>query len=100
MTCCTLLIGLWHAGLHAQALSDRKFYFQQAGVAQGLSDGAINDVYRDRWGRLWVATFNGLNCFDGVHFKTWQVDPTDEQANHGHYKLDCFSRFRRGSGGL
>lgn len=64
-----LLISLLHYKLCAQALPSRKFYFQQAGVAQGLSNGHINDMLRDRQGRLWLATYNGLNCFDGVHFK-------------------------------
>lgn len=80
MLCCALLVSLLSANLCAQGLSSRKFYFQQSGVAQGLSDGHIDDVMRDREGRLWLATYNGLNCFDGVHFKTWQVDPNDARA--------------------
>ncbi|HEX2899489.1 MAG TPA: two-component regulator propeller domain-containing protein, partial [Bacteroidia bacterium] len=70
--------------LHAHAESTpealRKFYFHHFKTEAGLSNGLINDMQRDRRGLLWLGTYNGLNCFDGSHFRSWKADPFNPKA--------------------
>jgi ligand-binding sensor domain-containing protein/putative methionine-R-sulfoxide reductase with GAF domain len=77
--CLGLICALAYAA-QAQVPPLRNFYFQHAGLAQGLTHRHINGMLRDRNGYIWVATGNGLNCFDGVHFQSWKVDPSDPKA--------------------
>lgn len=44
---------------------------------QGLSHNHITRVQQDKNGFIWIATWNGLNRFDGVEFDTFKVQPGD-----------------------
>ncbi len=35
------------------------------GVAEGLSNSTVRSLAQDKMGRIWLATDDGLNCFDG-----------------------------------
>lgn len=50
------------------------------GSAEGLSDGSIADVHRDRFGYLWVATGHGLNRYNGLDFEIFRYDPEDTNS--------------------
>lgn len=45
--------------------------FHQLGVKTGMSDNYIQAIERDRYGFMWFATRDGLNRYDGYHFKTY-----------------------------
>lgn len=45
--------------------------------ANGLSHNHVTRVQQDSNGFVWVATWNGLNRFDGVEFDTFKVQPGD-----------------------
>ena len=38
---------------------------------EGLSNNSVNSFYEDEYARMWVATRNGLNCYDGGSFRVW-----------------------------
>ena len=38
-------------------------------VAHGLSQSTVNDIIQDQYGYIWISTGDGLNRFDGNHFK-------------------------------
>lgn len=59
----------------AQTLPSQ-FYFKHLKTEQGLSNGIINDILIDQQGFMWMGTYNGLNCFDGSHFKIWKAEPS------------------------
>ena len=41
---------------------------------EGLSDRHIGDIYQNKQGYLWLATYNGLNRFDGYQFTSYNND--------------------------
>ena len=47
-----------------------KFYT----VADGLLDNRVADLLEDRHGNLWIATYSGLSCFDGVVFRNFTTE--------------------------
>lgn len=47
---------------------------------KGLSNSAVNDIYRDAHGFMWFGTWDGLNRYDGKNIKTFYPDLFDEQA--------------------
>jgi ligand-binding sensor domain-containing protein len=42
-------------------------------VRHGLSNNEVEDIYQDRAGYLWVATWEGLNRFDGRSFERYDT---------------------------
>ncbi len=47
---------------------------------QGLSNSAVNSVFRDSRGFMWFGTWDGLNRYDGKNIKTFYPDMYDENA--------------------
>ncbi len=55
-------------------------YRYDGGRLETVYDGLVNptDMISDREGNLWVASYGGLYCFFGMHFKNYVVrDPDD-----------------------
>src|SRR3569832_2302596 len=61
-------------------LPEKDFYFHHIMTEQGLSYGVVNDIFKSKDGYIWIATYNGLNRFDGSHFKIWKANPSDKNA--------------------
>ena len=47
---------------------------ERFGVADGLSHYSINAFYQDEYGRMWVATRDGLNCIAGNNCRIFRGD--------------------------
>lgn len=47
------------------------------GVGRELTSSLINNLYQDRFGMMWIATEEGLNCYDGNKFRQYRHSPTD-----------------------
>lgn len=45
--------------------------FHQLGVKTGMSDNYIQAIEQDQYGFMWFATHDGLNRYDGYHFKIY-----------------------------
>lgn len=58
--------------------------FRLLGAADGLPSTTIPSLTRDRAGFLWIATWDGLARYDGVHFKVWRHDPADPASLPGN----------------
>ncbi|RFS18436.1 two-component regulator propeller domain-containing protein [Emticicia sp. C21] len=53
-------------------------------IADGLSQGMVNDIVQDRQGFMWVATKDGLNRYDGYNFKIFTHNPYKEYSISGN----------------
>ncbi|QTD51245.1 hybrid sensor histidine kinase/response regulator transcription factor [Sulfidibacter corallicola] len=53
---------------------DEAFRFQDLTVEDGLSINSIQAIVQDETGFVWIATSDGLNRYDGQHFKTYRRD--------------------------
>lgn len=63
--------------------SAQSFYFEQHGKDEGYTGGGNygnSTMLQDRSGYMWFATINGLNRFDGQHFKAFQYDHYDRSG--------------------
>jgi len=50
------------------------------GVEQGLSNNIVNSLYQDRFGFMWMGTYDGLNRYDGYSFKIFRNKWEDENS--------------------
>lgn len=48
-------------------------HFEYLTSKDGLSNHSIFAFYEDEYSRMWVATRNGLNCYDGGSFRVWGI---------------------------
>lgn len=46
-------------------------------IQEGLSQNTIQSIIQDNEGYIWLATWNGLEKFDGYRFKNYKSYPTD-----------------------
>ncbi|MBP7866653.1 MAG: diguanylate cyclase [Acidobacteria bacterium] len=54
--------------------------FEHLGSAQGLSHGITYGCVQDFRGFIWIATENGLDCWDGYRFSPYQADPDNPDS--------------------
>lgn len=63
----------WLFPAAAQGLINVKHY----SVKDGMSQNTVQSILQDEKGYLWMATWNGLEKFDGYTFKNYKSYPTD-----------------------
>lgn len=66
-------------------------------VDKELSNSIINSIYQDKRGYIWIATEDGLNCYDGAKFSVFRHAENDKRTlpddnvkilfedNHDHF---------------
>ncbi|MBI9063587.1 MAG: hypothetical protein JEZ14_16520 [Marinilabiliaceae bacterium] len=54
--------------------------FQHLTIADGLSLSSVYCVHRDSKGYMWFGTEDGLNRFDGYHFKVFRSNSQDKNS--------------------
>ena len=60
-----LLLNTLAVIIHAQPLQYR---FTHLGIEDGLAHSSVNHIIQDKKGFIWIATNNGLQCYDGYRF--------------------------------
>jgi ligand-binding sensor domain-containing protein len=55
---------------------------------EGLSNNQVNCTIKDFRGYLWVGTAEGLNRFDGRHFRQYYAERSDTNSLNGNYIFD------------
>jgi len=61
-------------------ISQTKVRFTHYSADDGLSQNRVMDIHQDKKGFMWFATWDGLNKFDGKHFKVYKGQPGDPNA--------------------
>ncbi|MFD1604361.1 AraC family transcriptional regulator [Flavobacterium artemisiae] len=59
--------------------------FENFTTNQGLSNNSVADIESDNDGGLWIATWDGLNYFDGTNFKVYKNDNNDLKTISSNY---------------
>ena len=54
--------------------------FEKIGMERGLSFNMITDILQDKRGFIWVATWSGLNRYDGYKFKIYKHIDGDSKS--------------------
>ncbi len=54
------------------ALQGQGNFFRYIQPSDGLLSGEINHITQDSLGRIWIATWSGLICYDGFQFKNYR----------------------------
>ena len=57
-----------------------EYKFKYLSIENGLSKNTVHDIVQDSNGYIWIATFNGLNRFDGYAIKVFRTD-SDTQSS-------------------
>ena len=78
----TLLLTCLWAGAET-AIPDMKF--RRLDTRDGLSNSAINYLFQDSKGYIWIGTSYGLNRYDGYRFRTFYSDPNDTTTLRNNY---------------
>ncbi|WP_010179706.1 two-component regulator propeller domain-containing protein [Aquimarina agarilytica] len=59
--------------------------FENFTTDNGLSNNSVVDIENDNDGGLWIATWDGLNYYDGYDFVVFKHDETNENSIGGNY---------------
>lgn len=59
--------------------------FENFTTNQGLSNNSVIDIENDKNGGLWIATWDGLNYYDGYNFKIFKHNFNDPKAISSDY---------------
>lgn len=57
-----------------------KYRLEILSMNQGLSQHDISSIAQDRYGFIWIATYDGLLRYDGYTFKTYRFDDADSKS--------------------
>ncbi|TKG97303.1 hybrid sensor histidine kinase/response regulator [Puteibacter caeruleilacunae] len=65
-------------------------------IDDGLSNYHITDIIQGSKGKIWIATMDGLNCYDGYDIKSFKHDPDNP---HSLYKnrIACLEEDEEGN---
>lgn len=55
----------------------RDYYTRNFNLADGLTSDAVFGITQDKFGFLWIMTWDGLSRFDGFTFRNYLHDPND-----------------------
>src|SRR5689334_11743471 len=75
LVCCVL----WYVAVAATPEPDA-LRFRHYDVGDGLSNNTVRAFAQDGHGYIWVATRDGLNRFDGQHFRVYRRDRGDAHS--------------------
>ena len=64
---------------------NEQFRIKSFSLEEGLSQVSINDLIKDSYGFVWIATADGLNRFDGRDFKHYKYSELDSLTISGNF---------------
>ena len=79
--CCILIPDIW---------SQSNIRFNHLTVEEGLSQSSVTCIFQDRKGFMWFGTQDGLNRYDGYHFKVFKNIPSDSTSLSDNFILSIY----------
>lgn len=70
--------------LNCANLRQNSWYMRQFTNNEGLSSNSLSTIVQDTTGYLWFGTTNGLDRFDGIEFKNYQLNWNDSLSLPGN----------------
>jgi len=67
-------------GLFVCHFSSANYFFQHYTISNGLPNNTINQIFKDRYGFIWICTANGLSQYDGYNFRNFFNNPQDSSS--------------------
>lgn len=74
--------------------NNQPLIFRHLTIEDGLSQSAVQAIYQDRMGFVWIGTKDGLNKYDGYRFTIYQHDPFDSTTISNNYITRIFEDSR------
>ncbi len=65
------------ASVGADGPFDLEHRFRHLSIEDGMSQSSVHALLQDRSGFVWIATQDGINRYDGRHFRIWKTDPDE-----------------------
>ena len=90
ITCCLALALAAAPARPASRTDTLRLPFRHLTIEDGLSQGMVGSIIRDRSGFIWLATKDGLNRYDGYSFKVFRHDPQDSTTVRDNHILRVF----------
>lgn len=84
----TLFIALTILCCTLPAANSRDISFEHIDISNGLSQNTVQAIIQDREGFMWFGTKDGLNRFDGRHFKVFRHIPNSSDGL-GNNQIRC-----------
>jgi len=69
-------------------MNAQNYSFEHISIEQGLSQSSVNCTVQDKKGFIWLGTEDGLNRYDGYHFKIFRNVPGDSNSIAGNFIKD------------
>ena len=66
--------------------------FEKLTINDGLSQGFVYNINQDDKGFMWFCTPDGLNRYDGYHFKIYRHDEEDSFSVSSNFVTKVFYR--------
>ncbi len=82
--CALLFIPVFSLWAEPSLSADKQLPIVKYTVHDGLSNNQINCILKGSKGFLWIGTNDGLNRFDGKHFKSFRNEPGNENSLPGN----------------
>lgn len=73
------------------------FFLQHYDNRNGLSNSAINNIFKDAGNILWVATWDGLNMYDGTSFHVFNYSKENDFKSIGSNVIQNITEDKRGN---
>ena len=64
----------------ASQTTDKTLAFNALSIHDGFSQGMVVRIFQDRYGLMWFATLDGVNCYDGYNFTVYRHDAHDQSS--------------------
>jgi len=60
--------------------NDDRYFFENIGLNEGLSNSTVISIIQDKDGLIWFATFDGLNKYDGYSIKVYRYEEGNDRS--------------------